>query len=267
MDLMANQEIIRTKEEGIVTITLNRPDKLNAITEEMVRQFPGIIEEIRMDDSIKVVIITGAGRGFCAGADASRLVSSISGERLERTRRELTTPIGYWLLPLAKLEKPTIAAINGVVAGVGISVALACDIRIASEHATFTAAWVKRGLIPDGGATYFLPRVLGMSKALELMFTGDMVNAVEAERIGLVSRVVPHDDLLRVVHERASTIAKGPSVAIELMKKGAYRSLNHDLESQLDFESYAQNICRQTEDHKEGVESFIQKRPPKFEGR
>ena len=261
---MPISDVLFEKENGIATLTLNRPDKYNALTTEMVGELRRIFEEMPRDDSVKVLIITGAGRAFCSGADVVRRLAG--GEEPKKMRWELIRPRGSELLPLAKLPKPTIAAINGVVAGVGNSLALACDIRIASDHARFTTAWVKMGLIPDGGATYFLPRILGISNALELMFTGEMINATEAERIGLVSRVVPHDDLMRVVKELAGKIAKGPSVAIELMKMGAYRALNHDLDSQIDFEIYAQGICRNTKDHKEGVEAFMQKREPKFEG-
>jgi 2-(1,2-epoxy-1,2-dihydrophenyl)acetyl-CoA isomerase len=262
---MSLNDLLLEKENGITTLTLNRPDKYNALTNEMVKELRRIFEEMHRDDSTKVLILTGAGRAFCSGADVVRRLAA--GGEAEKTRWELISPMGSNLLALAKMPKPTIAAINGVVAGVGNSLALACDIRIASEQARFTTAWVKVGFIPDGGATYFLPRILGMSKALELMFTGDMIDAAEAERIGLVSRVVPHNDLMTAVKELATRIAKGPSVAIELMKKGAYRSLDHDLESQLDFESFAQEICRNTKDHKEGVEAFMQKREPKFEGR
>jgi 2-(1,2-epoxy-1,2-dihydrophenyl)acetyl-CoA isomerase len=262
--LLTLGDILLTLEDGVATIILSQPGKLNAITTEMADKFRGIIEKIRVDDAVKVLIITGAGRGFCAGADITRRVAAA--EQIRRERWRIISRTGYQLLPLAKLEKPTIAAINGIAAGLGLSIALACDIRVASEHARFTAAWVNNGLMADGGATYFLPRILGISKALEMMFTADTIDAIEAERVGLVSKVVPHDDLMAVAKELASKMAKKPSVAIELMKKATYRSLNHDLESQLDFEAYAQNVCRQTDDYKEAIEAFTQKRPPQFKG-
>jgi 2-(1,2-epoxy-1,2-dihydrophenyl)acetyl-CoA isomerase len=261
------EELLLTKDNSIATITLNRPEKFNAMTTDMWRQLPKLIEEVSNDDSLKVLIITGAGKAFCAGSDAGRLASRISGEEVAKTQKELTAPIGAEVLCLAKLRKPTIAAINGVTAAAGVSIALACDIRLASDQAKFVLAWVKMGLIPDGGATYFLTRLLGSSKTLELAFTGNSIDANEAERIGLVNKVVPHNELMVVAKELATSIAEGPPIAIELMKKGIYKALFHDLESQLDFESYAQGICRQTEDHKEGVQAFMQKRKPEFKGK
>ncbi len=212
------------------------------------------------------LIITGVGRGFCAGADSTRLMSHALGEQLAETHGELIGPIGVEILNLAKLQKPTIAAINGIAAGGGLSMALACDIRIASERANFSAVWVRRGLVPDGGATYFMPRILGPSKALQLAYTGDMIDAPEALRIGLVDRVTPHNELMTVTEELASRIARGPSIAIELTKAAMYRSFYHGLESQLDFESYAQHICERTDDFKRGIEAFKEKRQPEFKG-
>jgi len=264
---MSQDLLVLTKENGVATITLNRPDKFNAMTTEMWRRFPELIQEVNHDHSVKVLILTGAGKAFCSGSDAGRLASQIAGGKIEKTARELTTPLGVEVLHLARLQVPTIAAINGVAAAAGISLALACDIRIASEQARFVLVWAKMGLIPDGGATYFLTRLLGPSKALELAITGRSIDAAEAERIGLVNRVVPHDELPAVAKELATTVAEGPSIAFEFMKKGIYRALTHDLESQLDFESYAQGICRQTEDHHEGVEAFMQKRKPEFRGK
>jgi 2-(1,2-epoxy-1,2-dihydrophenyl)acetyl-CoA isomerase len=153
-------------------------------------------------------------------------------------------------------------------AGVGLSFALGCDIKIASEKARFSFIFVKRGAVPDGGATYFLPRLVGLSKALELMFTGDIIDAAEAERMGLVNRVVPHEDLIPTARDLAMKIAKGPSVAIELMKGAIYHSLEcNSFASQLVYEAWAQELCYATEDVKEGVMAFLEKRPPKFIGK
>jgi 2-(1,2-epoxy-1,2-dihydrophenyl)acetyl-CoA isomerase len=264
---MSNESLILENDgEGVATLILNRPEKLNAIDDEIRMRLPDLIKEVRQDDGIKVLILTGAGRGFCSGADVAGQAARIAGAAIEKTRQQTLEPVACFLLPLARLEKPTIAAVNGVAAGVGLSLALVCDIRIASEQARFIPVWVNRGLIPDGGATYYLPKLIGLSKALEFMYTGDSISADEAGKIGLVSEVVPHDGLIPKAREIATRLAKGPSVAIELIKKAVYRKIHDELESQLYFESYAQTICRQTEDHKESVSAFLEKRAPVFKG-
>ncbi len=264
---MKYQDLILEKEDGIATLTLNRPDKLNAISDAIRNELPKAIEEVRGDDEVRVLVVTGAGRGFCSGADVTVQAARLASEKVGESRRSLLAPVGWFGVPLAELEKPTIAAVNGVAAGAGLSIALLCDIRIAAQSARFTAVWVERGLIADVGATYFLPQILGVGKALELMYTGDIIDAREAERIGLVSRVVPDGDLMKVTKELATKIAKGPPIAIELMKRAVYRDILSGLRAKLDFESYAQNICRQSEDHKEGVASFLEKREAHFKGR
>jgi len=166
------------------------------------------------------------------------------------------------------MDKPVIAAVNGVAAGAGFGVALACDIRIAAEEARFSLIFVRRGLIPDCGSTYNLPRVVGMSRACEMAFTGDLMDAREAERIGLVSRVVKAEALMKVTRELAQRIASGPRVAVQLAKRALYRgAIETDLATQSDYELYLQSMCFQTEDFKEGVTSFLEKREPKFKGR
>jgi 2-(1,2-epoxy-1,2-dihydrophenyl)acetyl-CoA isomerase len=264
---MKGDEIILEREGGVAILTLNRPEKLNAMTIHMWQKLPELIGKVRTDDSVKVLIITGVGKGFCAGSDANSLASRIAGEKVMEGPKDITAPLGSEVLCLATFHKPTIAALNGVAAGAGISIALACDIRIASDQARFVLAWVSMGLVPDGGATYFLTRLVGPSKALEIALTGGSVDAQEAKRLGLVNRTVPLAQLMEATKELATTIAQGPPIAIQLIKKGIYRGLTHDLESQLDFESYAQSICRGTKDHKEGVKAFMEKRKPEFKGR
>ncbi|UCC59362.1 MAG: enoyl-CoA hydratase [Dehalococcoidia bacterium] len=261
---MAVEGLVFNKEDGIATITFDRPEKLNAVTEAMRTEVHRIATELRSDDEVKVLIITGAGEAFSTGADASELTADYSGPIEPYI---LKRPLGWWTLPVRYFPKPTIAAIPGVVAGVTFSLALACDFRFASDKARFSMVFIKRGLVPDGGATYYLPRMVGTSKALELMLMGDTIDANEAERLGLVNRVVPHEELMKVTREFAARIASGPSVAIELIKKGVYKGAVGELEAQLDFETLAQRICFQTEDFKEGIASFLEKRQPKFKGR
>ncbi len=261
---MAVEGVLFTREEGIATITFDRPERLNAVTEAMRTEVHRIATELRGDDEVKVLVITGAGEAFSSGADTGELTADYSGPIEPHI---LKRPFGWWILPVRYFPKPTIAAIPGIVAGTTYSLALACDFRIASEKARFSMVFVKRGLIPDGGATYYLPRIVGTSKALELMLLGDTIDAREAERLGIVNKVVPHDELMNATRELAMRIAKGPSVAIELIKRGVYKGIVNDLESELDYESLAQRICFQTEDFKEGVASFIERRPPQFKGR
>jgi len=261
-------ELTYSCEDGVAVLTLNRPDKLNACTTAMYNGIIEVVDEVTRDDDAKVLIITGAGKGFCAGSDAkSRLEARAEGKSLARSRKELIAPVGYFGSALYHLEKPTIAAVNGVCAGAGLSFALLCDIRIASDKSRFSAVWSRMGLVPDVGATYLLPRTVGVDRALKLCFTGEMVDAAEAERIGLVTEVVAHDLLMSTVHELATKIAQGPSVAIELAKRGIYRAMGGDYAAQLDFESYAQNVCFQTNDFQEALAAFKEKRKARFQGR
>jgi 2-(1,2-epoxy-1,2-dihydrophenyl)acetyl-CoA isomerase len=264
---MPYQDVILEKEDGVAILTLNRPDKLNALNARIMAEIASAVTEVDEDDDMKVLIITGAGRGFCSGAD---LTPSTSGERVMPGRRLLLEPLtglGRIARVIASTDKPTIAAVNGVAAGAGFSIAVACDIRIASENARFSAIFVRRALVPDTGITYFLPRIVGISKAVELCITGDMIDAKEAERIGLVSKVVPHDDLMKEAKEFATKIAKGPSVAIELAKRSVYKGLENDLATSLAYETWAYNVVLQTEDVQEGRRSFVEKREPVFRGR
>jgi 2-(1,2-epoxy-1,2-dihydrophenyl)acetyl-CoA isomerase len=271
MDILPEElKFVVNNKVGI--LTLNRPDKRNALTTSMYEGMSRVFETVKRSDDIKVLVITGSGVGFCAGSDAeNRLLAHVVDERyskpLEETRADLLEPVMLYFAPaLYKLGKPAIAAVNGVAAGAGLSLALLCDIRIASEKARFAASWLNVGLTPDVGATFTLPRIIGMERALKFFVTADTIDAKEAERINMVSQVVPHDDLIKISIELAARISKGPSVAIELTKRAVSQSLTSSLETQLYFENYAQNICFMTADFREGVNAFKQKRRAEFKG-
>ncbi len=265
---MKYEDLLLEKEGGIATITLNAPEKLNALTVNMKNSLPLATAEITRDDNVRVVIVTGAGRGFCSGADVTAMAKSAGGDT--GIPRHTRLQVLGW--PFAdvfpRLDKPVIAAINGACVGGGLSLALSCDIRIASETARFGVMQIMRALVPDYGITHFLPKVVGISKALELMFTGEIISANEAERLGIVSRVVPPDELMKTARELAVRIAQQAPIPIELTKKIVWRGLLGDLTRQLDLETYSQQICRQTEDHRESVRAFLEKRPqPQFKGK
>lgn len=268
---MVYKSIILEKSDGIATVTLNRPDKLNSLNHMILQEMVKAIDDVRENDEIKVLVITGAGRAFCSGAD---LTSEIYGTDPKQPginrpfRLEPFVSFGTVMKRLRNFHKPIIAAVNGVVAGGGLSMVCLCDIRIASEQAKFSAIFVKRALVADCGTTYTLPRLVGIQKALELMWTGDMIDAKEAERIGLVSKVVPHDQLMATVRELATKIANGPSVAIELMKKIVYEGFEaNNFAASLAYEGWAQEMCFLTDDIKEATNAFLEKREPKFTGK
>lgn len=262
---MDDDSVILEQREHVAVLTLNRADKMNALTPEMRVRFCSALQQVQDNSELRALIITGAGRGFCSGADiTSRAFVGDPPEEVDR--RAVLKLVGDVTLAFENVNKPVIAAINGIVAGVGLSIALACDIRIAAVDARFSAIWVKRGLIADGGATLLLPLAVGMEKALELAFTGDIIEAQEAQRIGLVSRVVAPDELMPQAVELAGKIANGPPISIELLKKLMWERTRNSIREQLIFESYAQNLCRTTQDQKEAVAAFVEKREPNFRG-
>jgi 2-(1,2-epoxy-1,2-dihydrophenyl)acetyl-CoA isomerase len=263
---MEGKDLLLEKDGHIAVLTLNRPEKMNALSAEMRESLPRALQEIQVDDSVRVLILTGAGRGFCSGADVAVQAARAAGQGAETSRQALLQLVGSIVLGFEKVNKPIIAAVNGIAAGVGLTMTLACDIRIASANARFAAIWVKRGLIADGGATLLLPLIVGMEKALELSFTGDIIDAREAERIRLVSRVVPPEELMIRAKELAQKIAAGPPISVELVKRVIWERIRNQLREQLLLESYAQNLCRTTQDQKEAVKAFMEKREPVFKG-
>lgn len=263
MDL---RDILYEVEDGVGRITLNKPDKLNALSWGSWAEIETAIEAANEDDAVRCVLITGAGRGFSSGTDLT-VGADDDRPRPYQGRAGVLRTVHRCTATIYDCCKPTIAAVNGVSVGAGFSLALACDIRIASETARFSAIFIKRGLSADTGSTWFLPRLIGMDRALEMLYTGRMVEAAEAERIGLVTEVVAPDQLLERAHALAREIASGPTLAVEINKRLAREGMQRNLPEQIEAEEYLQAITHRSEDAKEGRLSFLEKRDPVFKGR
>jgi len=254
--------ILRDAADGVLTLTLNRPEALNSFNVEMKAALLSALKDAGRDKSVRVVVLTGAGRAFSAGQDLKERQQADAAD-LGTELRVRYNPI---VLAMRRMEKPVIGAINGVAAGAGISVALACDIRIASEAASFIEVFGRVGLVPDTGSSWFLPRLVGYARAVEMSFTTDPVDAQTAERIGLVNRVVPADQLMAESSALASRLARSAPIAMALAKRALNRSLETNLEQALEFEAELQSIAGRSKDYDEGVAAFVEKRPPNFTG-
>jgi 2-(1,2-epoxy-1,2-dihydrophenyl)acetyl-CoA isomerase len=246
---------------------LNRPERLNALGDTLRDDLHDAIERSAENDDVRVLVITGAGRGFCSGGDVKSMSERDRAGGGSPLQEKIAPQRDRTILAMRDCPKPIIAAVNGAAAGAGMNLALACDMRIASTAAKFAQAFVKRGLHPDWGGSYFLPRVVGVAKACELIFTGDTIDAAQALQLGIVNAVVEPEALLPKAYELAAKIAAGPPIAIRLAKRAIYHNLDVDLRAALEYETYAQNLCRETEDSKEGVKAFMEKRSPQFKGR
>jgi 2-(1,2-epoxy-1,2-dihydrophenyl)acetyl-CoA isomerase len=248
--------------DGIRVITLNRPEVLNAISAQLGTELLDALRDAERAADARCVLLTGAGRGFCAGADLrEQAPGQTSVGDLLRTR------YNGIVLRMRTMEKPVIAAVNGVAAGAGCNLALAADVRVASERASFIEAFSRVGLIPDSGGTWLLPRLVGTGRALEMMLFAEPVDAAGAERLGLVNRVVPHDDLMPRALEWAARLAAGPTKAYGLIKRGLNQAVSATLADSLEYEAQLQEVASRTEDHREGVAAFLAKRPPAYQGR
>jgi enoyl-CoA hydratase/carnithine racemase len=250
---------------GVATITLNRPERLNALTFEVYRELTDTIRVLQHEKDVRSVVITGAGRAFCSGGDVHDIIGELFARDMEGLL-EFTRMTCELVNNIRALSKPVIASLNGTTAGAGACIALAADLRLASEEAKIAFLFVKVGLSgADMGASYLLPRVVGLAKATELLYTGDFITAAEAERIGLYNRVVPVSELSAVTNELAVRLANGPSFALAKTKEMLNRELDMDLEAALECEAQAQAICMQHPDYREAYEAFVGKRKPKFQ--
>ena len=262
---MADSELLYEVKDRIATITLNRPDKLNAFTGPMIERWAASLHEAQHDPHVNVVVVTGAGKAFCSGGDVGRM--------REGEPTPLDNKNGLWErihnVPktLEAMDKPVIAMVNGVAVGAGMGMSLMCDVRIASDAARFSTGYVRVGLVPGDGDTYFLPRLIGTAKALELLWTADFIEAPQALALGIVNRVVPAAQLAEETYAFARRIADGPQIPIRMIKRLVYQSMRLDLRTHLDLVSSHMAVVRDTADHKEGVQAFKDKRAPKFQGR
>jgi 2-(1,2-epoxy-1,2-dihydrophenyl)acetyl-CoA isomerase len=247
--------------DGVAVITLNRPQQLNAVNRQLADEWRMALAEADRDERVRAVVITGAGRGFCAGQDLATMKEGLSGGQI---LRQMYNPI---LTAIRRLPKPVIAAVNGVAVGAGMNLALACDVRYASENATFGQVFARIGALPDSGAFFFLPRMVGLARATELMFDAEMINAARAMELGLVNAVLPPDELVPKTVEYARRLAQGPTQVYARIKEGLNRSFGFALDEALEWEADGQEATARTEDFQEGVAAFLEKRQPRFHGR
>ena len=259
------QTLICAASKEVLTITLNRPEVYNAFNEELKKELLESLKEAEKDATVRCLVIRGAGdRAFCSGQDLKEHSGKETSRSLKESLEKSYNPI---IRKMRTMEKPIIGMINGVAAGAGVSIALACDMRIMAESAKLIEVFIRIALVPDTGSHWFLPRLVGMAKAFEYAALGNDIPAAEAEHVGLVNKVVPAADLERVTMELAQKLAKAPTKSIGLIKRTLNKALSSDLDTLLDYEAYIQEIASLTEDHKEGVQAFLEKRTPQFKGK
>ncbi len=271
------EQVLFHIDEGVGVVTLNRPDRLNAVTWDMTTRLVELFRQLRFNDEVRTIVLTGAGRGFCAGGDAEWL--SGSGDRplpglsdpsrvLPRYQRKTPAgPFAEFTRMIVEVEKPVIAAITGPAVGAGLAYALACDRRIADKTARMCAAMVRLGFSPDCGLTYFLPRITSLSTALMMVETGKILDAEEAFKAGLIDELVAEGEALPAALRYAKELAKGPSVAVDLARRFIHKALSSTLDEMLDYEAVASTMSAATEDAREGTRAFLEKRKPVFKGR
>jgi enoyl-CoA hydratase/carnithine racemase len=254
--------------DGVATLTINRPERMNALRPQTTRELREAIAAARDDDAVRCLLVTGAGRGFCAGDDFQAIFLAENRTARHGQRQIQRLKSGESSLDvLFALEKPTIAAVNGPAVGYGMDLALYCDIRFAAESAKFGWYFVRRGVMGTVGGTFILRQLVGLSKAFELTLTGDLIDAAEAARIGLVSKVVPNDALLDEARAMARRLAAGPPLAQRLVKRAMHKGFELDWRTLGEYQQAMGDVLWETEDHREGVQSFVEKREPRFQGR
>lgn len=265
MESAPNTPIILNLSNGVFKITLNRPDALNCFTKELGARLLSALTDANANREVRAVLITGAGRGFCAGQDLAEAIqfAKASPVDLGRVVREIYNPI---IAAIRTSEKPYVCAVNGVAAGAGASLALACDVVVASDSASFVQAFAKLGLIPDSGGTFFLPRLVGLGKASALMMLGDKVSATQASEMGMIYKVVPGTELEGESQRIAQTLAALPTRGLGLTKKLLNSSFSNDLTQQLESEEESQRVAGRTQDFQEGIAAFLEKRAAQFKG-
>lgn len=261
------EDVLHAVENGVSWITLNRPEAMNAVTWDQRERIIALLADASADPDVRAVVITATGRGFCAGADL-RGGPAATGERVQGdVARMIRRGAQRFVAAVMDCEKPVIAAVNGTAAGIGAHLAFACDLVLAAEPAKFVEVFARRGIVPDGGGAYLLPRLIGPQRAKELMFFGDALPAAEARAMGLVNRVVPAEELEKTAREWAERLAQGPTRALALTKRLVNASLDGDRASAFAAEADAQELCMTTRDAQEGVAAFVERRTPTYEGR
>ncbi len=261
------ETILFEKAGGVATVALNRPDRLNAFDGRMHEELQEALESVAADDEVRCVVLRGEGRGFSAGADLRSEDLSQEGGEAPDLGEYLRRTYSQTVKRIAAMEKPVIASLHGPVYGAGVGLALACDLRVAAQSARFSVAFIKIGLMTDAGVSFFLPRVVGLGRAMEMSMLGEAVDAGEARRIGLVNRVVPDEKLAEETAALASRLAAMPTRALAQIKLSLHASFENDLEAVLEMEAEGQTLCGFTSDHEEGVGAFFEKRAPNFTGR
>jgi 2-(1,2-epoxy-1,2-dihydrophenyl)acetyl-CoA isomerase len=261
---MSSPTLLTDLSAGVLTLTLNRPDVLNAFNDDMAAALLDALKKAERDEAVRCLVLTGAGKGFCAGQDLAALRDRPEAVSFRAHLLKTFNPI---VARLRAIEKPVIAQINGAAAGAGLGLALACDLRYAAVGAKLRVAFAGIALAPDSGVSYFLPRLAGLARAYELAVTNAPLAAEEAEKLGLVNRVFPADQLAEAVREIAQQLAQGPTRAFGLTKRVMNKALASSSDEALDYEAYVQETAGQSADHREGVAAFLEKRPPQFTGR